>query len=232
MEKYLTGVGMNHLVQWAVDYFSWKEADYVEMMKRLHPVGTYYWSSNSTSPAQLFGGTWQQVSGYYMYATTNTNTGGANSVILTSSHMPSHTHTFSGTHVHSIGSHTHSINGHAHSGTTSHSHNISHTHNYGVSADLIARRLTLGPYWNYFGMICGMDSSNPSRPAGYASGSASTSSGGGGNTDSTTASGSLLSAGDDNSGGPSSTSISYNGSNTSVTLNPPYINAYCWYRSA
>ena len=230
MEKYLTGVGMNHLVQWAVDYFGWKEVDYVEMMKRLHPVGTYYWSSNSTSPAQLFGGTWQQVSGYYMYATTNTNTGGANSVTLTSSHMPSHTHTFSGTHTHSIGSHAHSINGHAHSGTTSHYHNISHTHNYGISADLKIGRLILGPYWNVFGMICGIKSSHAISSNGDVS--VSTGRGGGGNTGSTTASGSLSSAGNGNSGGSSSTSVSYNGSNTSVTLNPPYINAYCWYRSA
>ena len=231
MEKYLTGVGMNHLVQWAVDYFGWKETDYVEMMKRLHPVGTYYWSSNSTSPASLFGGTWQQVSGYYMYATTNTSTGGASSVTLTSSHMPSHTHSFSGTHTHSIGSHSHSINGHSHAVTsTSHSHTVTHKHSYGIYAQFQTHQFNRIAQYNIFlsaGNFSTSYGSSDIQNATVSTGNSSAVTAG-----TTSASGSLSSAGNGSSGSSSSTSVSYSGSNTSVTLNPPYINAYCWYRSA
>lgn len=33
-----------------------------------YPVGAIYISDNSTSPASLFGGTWEQLNGYYLYA--------------------------------------------------------------------------------------------------------------------------------------------------------------------
>lgn len=37
-------------------------------VKDNHPVGSLYFSDNSTSPASLFGGTWEQLNGYYLYA--------------------------------------------------------------------------------------------------------------------------------------------------------------------
>ena len=54
------------------------------------------------------------------------NTGGANSVTLTESQIPSHNHTFSGStsHSHTINNHTHSFSG---SGSNTHSHNITTT---------------------------------------------------------------------------------------------------------
>ena len=60
-------------------------------------------------------------------------TGGSNTVTLSSSHLPSHTHSFSGSasHSHTINNHTHSFSG---SGSASHSHTINnHTHTYGTS---------------------------------------------------------------------------------------------------
>ena len=40
-----------------------------EAILAAHPVGSYYWSDNSTSPATLFGGTWQALpAGYTLIA--------------------------------------------------------------------------------------------------------------------------------------------------------------------
>ena len=33
-----------------------------------HPIGSYYWSSASTAPSELFGGTWEQVQGKFILA--------------------------------------------------------------------------------------------------------------------------------------------------------------------
>lgn len=78
-----------------------------------YPVGSYYWSSSATSPATLFGGTWTAVSDRFVLAAGTTykvgGTGGAATVKLTTSHMPAHTHTVSGTAA-SAGGHTHKVN--------------------------------------------------------------------------------------------------------------------------
>lgn len=71
----------------------------------LYPVGSVYISTNSTSPATLFGGTWTQISNRFLYCTTSgaTGTGGASSVsytpagtvgghTLTADEMPKHSH--------------------------------------------------------------------------------------------------------------------------------------------
>lgn len=52
-----------------------------------YPVGSVYISTDSTSPATRFGGTWSQISGYFLYCTTSSGgTGGSNS------QWQSHTH--------------------------------------------------------------------------------------------------------------------------------------------
>lgn len=70
----------------------------------LYPIGSIYMSVNSTSPATLFGGTWEQISGRFLYCTnTSKTTGGAESVnytpagtntgtAITVDQMPSHSH--------------------------------------------------------------------------------------------------------------------------------------------
>lgn len=61
-----------------------------------HPVGSYYWSSNSTDPGTLFGGTWEQVKDRFVYAVGDDSaagdTGGEATHTLTVSEMPAHTH--------------------------------------------------------------------------------------------------------------------------------------------
>lgn len=46
----------------------------------LYPIGAYYISNESTSPANIFGGTWTQITdGRFMRPAANTSLGGSNS---------------------------------------------------------------------------------------------------------------------------------------------------------
>lgn len=44
----------------------------------VYPIGAYYFSSSSTSPANLFGGTWSAVTGRFLYMNAGTDVGGSN----------------------------------------------------------------------------------------------------------------------------------------------------------
>ena len=61
------------------------------------PIGTIYLSVSSTSPASLFGGTWEQLKDKFLLGAgdtyTNGATGGESTHTLTVNEMPSHTHT-------------------------------------------------------------------------------------------------------------------------------------------
>lgn len=61
-----------------------------------HPVGSYYWSSESTDPSTLFGGTWEQVKDRFVLAAGDSYavgaTGGEASHTLSVNEMPSHKH--------------------------------------------------------------------------------------------------------------------------------------------
>ena len=93
-------------------------ADGKNVTDTIYPVGSLYWSSKSTNPSSLFGGTWVQIKDKFVLAcgdtyTSSGATGGASSVTLSVSNMPSHNHSFtpSGT----VSSHTHGLNNHTHS---------------------------------------------------------------------------------------------------------------------
>lgn len=63
----------------------------------IYPVGSYYWNSNSTSPATLFGvGTWTQITNQFVFAAggdyASGDTGGEATHTLTIGEMPSHDH--------------------------------------------------------------------------------------------------------------------------------------------
>ena len=67
-----------------------------QILLAAHPVGSYYWSSESTDPGTLFGRTWERVKGRFVYASvadTAGATGGASSHAITVAEMPAHTHT-------------------------------------------------------------------------------------------------------------------------------------------
>jgi len=130
-----------------------------------HPVGSLYWSKNSTDPSTLFGGTWARVKDKFILAAGDTYaqgaTGGAATVTLDTTQIPSHSHTLNG-HTHSVtaagtisvttnptftgSEHSHSytpagtVSNHSH-GLNSHTHSVtaagtvsSHSHGVGTIA--------------------------------------------------------------------------------------------------
>lgn len=66
------------------------------LLDRTYPVGAIYMSVNSTSPAILFGGTWEEITGRFMLAHDNSHpagsTGGEYNHTLTVNEMPAHSH--------------------------------------------------------------------------------------------------------------------------------------------
>ena len=73
-----------------------------------HPVGSYYWSNDKTSPATLFGGTWEALPAGYTLIAQGSGTDDYGSFTytagqkygerkhpLTTDEMPAHTHTLS-----------------------------------------------------------------------------------------------------------------------------------------
>lgn len=67
-----------------------------EIMLVLYPVGAVYISANSTSPASLFGGTWESIGGRFLLGADSTytagSTGGEATHTLTNDEMPAHRH--------------------------------------------------------------------------------------------------------------------------------------------
>lgn len=67
-----------------------------EIMLTLYPVGAVYISANSTSPASLFGGTWESIGGRFLLGADATyaagSTGGEATHTLTTDEMPEHKH--------------------------------------------------------------------------------------------------------------------------------------------
>ena len=70
-----------------------------QLLNLVYPVGSIYMSVNNTSPATLFGGTWEAISGRFLLASgsgyANGSTGGEASHKLTVAEMPSHSHVYS-----------------------------------------------------------------------------------------------------------------------------------------
>lgn len=67
-----------------------------DFMLAIYPVGSIYMSVSSTSPATLFGGTWERIKDTFLLSAGNTYsagaTGGEATHKLTINEMPSHTH--------------------------------------------------------------------------------------------------------------------------------------------
>ena len=102
--------------------FSWSNDDFEfnvpvkfngkTLLDVVYPVGAIYMSVSEISPATLFGGTWERIQNRFLLAAgssyTAGDTGGASTVTLTSSQIPSHTHSVnlntgnSGVHTHVV----------------------------------------------------------------------------------------------------------------------------------
>ena len=79
----------------------------------IYPVGAIYISVNSTSPATLFGGTWEQIKDKFLLSTGNSyangSTGGSATHTIAVENLPAHNHTYSKANA-TTGSHTLTIN--------------------------------------------------------------------------------------------------------------------------
>lgn len=86
-----------------------KLKDYLANPLAAYPVGAYYMSSDSTSPAVLFGGTWTQIQNRFIYAAGSgysvNSTGGSATKTLVTDNIPSHIHSCgaAGNHTHTRG---------------------------------------------------------------------------------------------------------------------------------
>lgn len=137
----------------------------VNLALSAYPVGSIYMSVSSTSPADIFGGTWERIQGRFLLSATDNgssgasqaagNTGGEASHTLTKSEMPQHNHTFRGTEV-STGNddpgHTHSLNDHKHK----YDHPNGSTNGSSVSWDQM-------PSHSHSQYVTANDGSNPRR---------------------------------------------------------------------
>ena len=87
----------------------------------IYPVGSVYLSVNDINPSNLFGGVWEQINGYYLFAGNNVGTGGSSvsgeangntgSTVLNVNNLPVHSHSIpalSGT-AKSAGGHSHKL---------------------------------------------------------------------------------------------------------------------------
>ena len=121
---------------------------YYKLMKLIYPVGSLYWSSKSTNPSSLFGGTWVQIKDRFVLACGDTytsvdETGGESSVTLSVSNMPSHTHSF--TPSGSISSHSHSFTPSGDISDTTATGTVSnHTHSFSWSGSHSHNTLGIG----------------------------------------------------------------------------------------
>lgn len=235
--------------------------DKQSIIDAVYPVGSLYWSSKSTNPASLFGGTWVQIKDRFVLACGDTYktvgaTGGASTVTLSVSNMPSHTHSFtpSGT----VSSHSHGLNGHTHSFTPSGTITKNGGHRHGPSNSLYNTYRPDGgsdsgnasnylsyyknnPHWyNSSGVnndtkISSENSSSTTTTStvdpkftGYAGYHTHTFTGSAGTTGG--AIGNTASATPTFTGNAGTTGS--NGSGTSFSILPPYVVKYCWERTA
>ena len=200
------------------------------------PIGYIYLSVSNVNPSTYFGGTWEQIKDVFLLSAGTTytagNTGGASTVTLTTSQIPSHTHGLNN-HTHSVGAHSHGLNSHTHtyskSATTSGSTTLtidqipSHAHNIGRSG-----------LYNSAGYGGFSQSTGNAEP--FSTGSTG---GGKGHTHSITlssvntgaASGSTANSTVFNTGGNSGNTTA-TGNGSSHNNMPPYLVVYMWQRTA
>lgn len=114
-----------------VNFTRWKSYQR-SLVDIIYPVGSIYMSVNSISPATLFGGTWQAISGRFILAAGGNyplgTTGGSATKQLSVNEMPIHTH---GAATQDAGGHVHvatNANNGAHTHTVTVNNNGAHTH--------------------------------------------------------------------------------------------------------
>lgn len=214
----------------------------VDLLSVIYPIGSIYMSVNSTSPAELFGGTWEQIKDTFLLGIgtiyTSDITGGEINHTLSSEELPSHTHSIGAHnhglngHTHSVGAHSHGLNGHTHSipslgGSTNwtgdHSHTLGGKYSNGSGSE-----------WAYKYDGGRNDVTRWTSTTGGHSHSITTNSATSGGNSGSTANSSAFNSGG-NSGSTANSSVFNSGSaGGGVAHNnmPPYLAVYVWKRTA
>ena len=69
-----------------------------DLLEKVYPIGSYYWSSNNKSPSEIFGGSWTKINGRFLFASDSNHyvgeTGGEEMVTLKINEIPSHSHNY------------------------------------------------------------------------------------------------------------------------------------------
>lgn len=222
---------------------------------KIYPIGSIYMSVSSTSPATLFGGTWERLKSRFLLGAEDTGdttgdpyiggaTGGAASVsytpagtvdghTLTTDEIPSHNHTFTGTAVTSGGQ---SAN-HTHTGTSgddsrghthtgpNHSHSFRDYSGYGGGSGSWVGYISSGS-----GTYGGTNAAGAGNTGGRSQTHTHTTTTGNQSADhkhSVTAAGSI-----GNEGGGNSHSHGFTGTQGTINIMPPYLAVYMWKRTA
>lgn len=206
-----------------------------------HPIGSYYWSSDSTNPHDLFGGTWVQIKDKFIIAVGDSHTVGqsygSNTKDISHTHSIGHTHGVPGVaHTHTSAAHTHTINGHTHT-TGNHTLTI---------AELPAHNHTFAfNFYNYQQSGYGYNGQVYKTSSSLETGNITTNNTGSGgahnhgNTGSTSLTTNSTTPGATGSTTPKatttnsqSTSTSGSGGSTTLDITPACEAAYCWKRTA
>lgn len=73
-----------------------QKLDSSALLGKTYPIGSIYMSVSATSPASLFGGTWERIQDRFLLAAGSSygagRTGGAATVSLSASQIPAHSH--------------------------------------------------------------------------------------------------------------------------------------------
>ena len=69
-----------------------------DLLEKVYPIGSYYWSEKNTSPSDIFGGSWTKIRGRFLFASDSNHdvgdTGGEERHTLTINEMPRHSHQY------------------------------------------------------------------------------------------------------------------------------------------
>ena len=75
-----------------------KEEFKKDLLEKVYPIGSYYWSDKNISPGDIFGGSWTQIRGKFLFASDSNHnvgeTGGEEKHRLTIDEIPSHNHEY------------------------------------------------------------------------------------------------------------------------------------------
>ena len=198
----------------------------------IYPIGAIYISTNSISPADLFGvGIWRTIEDKFLLCASSTytggSTGGAASVsytpdgtvgghTLTTAELPSHAHGLN-SHTHGLNNHTHSLNGHTHS-IPDHSHTLwfgQLSFKVGTGSQYTANTVS-GP----------VGSAGTTPSGGWSGNTGGNSNNTGGNSGNTAA----ATGNTANAGSGNSHNHGFTGTQATINTMPPYLAVYVWER--